>query len=237
MTETIGILGGMGPMVSVDFMQKIIQLTPATIDQEHIKIILNHNPKIPSRIEAITKNGPSPLPELIKSAHTLQKAGVDFIIMPCHTVHIWFDELRATIQTPIYSMVENTVSSLLEENKKINGHKGTLLLATEATVQKQLYQQAFRSKGLPLTVPTRAEQKIISSSIRQAKAGKIKDNPDLEALNQMINHYKKKDVTRILAGCTEISLLYPYLKANIEKIDPTYLLAKFVVEKVMSTES
>ena len=79
--KTIGIIGGMGPMATVDLMQKIIQATDAHEDQEHIHILVDNNTDIPDRTAAILGRGPSPLPELLKSAERLTAQGADFLIM------------------------------------------------------------------------------------------------------------------------------------------------------------
>jgi len=82
--KIIGILGGLGPEATVDLFYKIIKLTPVEKDQDHFRIIIDNNPKIPDRTDAIIGNSKDPLPELIATAQNLEKAGADFIIMPCN---------------------------------------------------------------------------------------------------------------------------------------------------------
>ena len=109
-SKTIGILGGMGPRATVDLFEKIILNTPATKDQDHLHILINNNPQIPSRVEVFMNERVNPLSALIQSASVLEKAGADFIIMPCHTAHIWIEELQKSTSVPFYNMIENTVS-------------------------------------------------------------------------------------------------------------------------------
>jgi len=85
--KTIGILGGMGPYATVELFSKILKFTPARKDQEHLRIIIDNNLKIPDRTEAILGNGKSLLPEMIATAKNLEKAKVDFILIPCNTAH------------------------------------------------------------------------------------------------------------------------------------------------------
>ncbi|MDA8234248.1 MAG: aspartate/glutamate racemase family protein, partial [Clostridia bacterium] len=75
MSKTIGILGGMGPMATADLLIKIIQNTPARLDQDHPRIIIDNNPKIPSRIQAILAATEDPLSEMVKSGLFLESAG------------------------------------------------------------------------------------------------------------------------------------------------------------------
>ena len=83
--KTIGILGGMGPEATLDCFAKIIKNTPAKKDQEHLRVIIDSNPKIPDRPAAIIGKGESPVPALIHGCRCLQLAGADFIIIPCVT--------------------------------------------------------------------------------------------------------------------------------------------------------
>ncbi len=84
-SRTVGVLGGMGPDATVDFMAKVIALTPATKDQDHIRMIIDHNPKVPNRQTAILDNGEDPGPDLAATATRLDTAGADFLVIPCNT--------------------------------------------------------------------------------------------------------------------------------------------------------
>ena len=68
--KTIGIMGGMGPMATVDLMQKVIVATKAIKDQEHIHTVIDNNTNVPDRSECIFGKGPSPVPEMVN--HRLQ---------------------------------------------------------------------------------------------------------------------------------------------------------------------
>src|SRR5579872_2815690 len=88
----IGILGGMGPEATVDLMRRVIAATPARSDADHIHMIVDNNPKVPSRIAAIIETtGPDPAPELIRMAQSLERAGADALAMPCNTAHAYAD--------------------------------------------------------------------------------------------------------------------------------------------------
>lgn len=228
MAKTIGILGGMGPRATADLFEKIIANTPAAIDQDHLHIIINNNPQIPSRVDAFVNKKANPLPALIQSALVLEKAGADFIIMPCHTAHIWIEELQKNTSIPFYNMIENTVSYIIENQS--NTQK-ILILATPATIEKQLYQKLFQKNNLNFVVPSMSEQKVVYDLILKVKSGYIKDNPYIESLNEILKSYKKKGVTLFLAACTEIPLLFPFLSKDKKILDPILMLAKMAIQK------
>lgn len=230
MSKTIGILGGMGPRATIDLYEKIISNTPARVDQDHLHILINNNPKIPSRVEGGMHDYANPFLALIESALVLEKAGADFIIMPCHTAHIWIEELQKNISIPFYNMIENTVEYILEN--QLNSGR-ILILATQTTIEKKLYQNIFDRYDLPFLVPSKFEQQVIYNLILKVKAGYIKNNPYINALNEILTYYRNEGVTSFLAACTEIPLLSSFLSKDIELLDPTLMLAKMAIEKAL----
>lgn len=139
-SKTIGIIGGMGPTATVDIFDKIVRNTQAVTDQEHLRILIDNNPKIPSRAENILNDGPSPLPTLIKMCKDLEKSGADFLIMPCNTATYYIKELRESVKIPILDIVKESADYTLETYPNI---KRIGILGTEMTLRLGLYQKAF----------------------------------------------------------------------------------------------
>lgn len=225
----VGVLGGMGPMATVDLFKKIVENTPAHCDQEHLRIIIDNHPQIPPRVEAILHGGASPLPYLIESAQLLEKAGATFIVIPCNTAHYWYEQIQAAVHIPIYHIIDNA-AAYIQTHYAITR---TMLLATIATVQTGLYQKSFAAKGMALSVPTPAEQQIVDAALDDVKAGYIGNNHYLPTLRQIMDQYATQGIHAFIGGCTEIPLLFPYLNGNYEKFDPTLMLARIAVEKAM----
>ena len=107
MTERVaGVLGGMGPEATVDLMSRVIQATPATDDSDHIRLLIDNDPKVPSRIKAIVEGtGDSPVDCLISMARNLQRIGADFLVMPCNTAHYYYHPIAAAVDIPIVNMI------------------------------------------------------------------------------------------------------------------------------------
>jgi len=92
--KTIGILGGMGPEATARLFERIIALTSATHDQEHLPVLICNLPQIPDRTAAIRGQGESPVPLASKGLQILAANGADFIAIPCNSIHHFFvDEL------------------------------------------------------------------------------------------------------------------------------------------------
>lgn len=228
MKKIIGILGGMGPLATVDLFEKIVRNTNSRRDQEHFKIIIYNNPHIPSRVEAIMKGTESPLDELIESARLIESAGADFIVMPCHTAHNWLPELQRETKIPIINMVDLVTDHIEARRDKFSDK--ILLLATTATIKSKIYQESFEKFGIKLLIPEECNQNLIASAIDEVKAGNVENNPFLCSLYQIIEKQKQAGVSAIIGGCTELPLLFPFLPDGIEYIDPTLLLAKTAIE-------
>ncbi len=154
--KIIGILGGMGPEATIDFFTKVVKGTKVAKDQDHLRILVDNNPKIPNRTLAIQGRGPSPLPLLVKSAKVLEKAGAHFIVIPCVTAHHFYEPLQKRVKLPVLHIVEETmkyIQSHFEGMEKIG------LLATTGTLQSGLFQKAFAESGIELILPVREVQK------------------------------------------------------------------------------
>ena len=92
--KTIGIIGGMGPLATIDIFNKIVRNTQVEKDQDHIPILINNNPQIPDRTKSILSQGISPVDEIIKSGKKLEAIGADFLIIPCNTPTTIYKRLK-----------------------------------------------------------------------------------------------------------------------------------------------
>ena len=106
MTEKIvGILGGMGPEATVDLMQRIIRLTRAVDDIDHIRCIVDNNPKVPSRIKAIIEgDGEDPGPCMADMANRLETWGADFLVIACNTAHFYYNAVQDAVDIPVINL-------------------------------------------------------------------------------------------------------------------------------------
>ena len=224
--KIIGILGGLGPEATVDLFYKIVKLTPVEKDQDHFRIIIDNNPKIPDRTAAIFGKGENPLPALQETAKNLEKAGADFIIMPCNTAHYFISEIQQSIKIPILNMIKETAHHVKNIFPSI---KNVGLLATKGTYKTELYNSFFKEKNIEILIPTPPEQDKIIDLIYMVKSGILSK----EMKSQMIaisEELIKKGAEAIIAGCTEIPLILKNEDLKVPVIDPTNILAKKGIE-------
>ena len=105
-TPTLGVLGGMGPLATADFLQKLVLATKAGRDQEHIPVIVYGDCTTPDRTAAVLGKGPSPVPQLVEGIEFLNAARVAVIAIPCNSAHCWYKDMAAASLAPVLHIVE-----------------------------------------------------------------------------------------------------------------------------------
>lgn len=226
MNKTIGILGGMGPLATCDLFQKIIQVTEAAGDQEHVRVCIDSNTEIPDRTAAILHGGKDPLPEMIRSAGYLQKMGVDVLIMPCNTAHYFYDRLREQADIPFLNMLRETADAIVRRGIQRVG-----LLATDGTIRSGVYHRAFREKGIEELIPDdQGQQEVMRLIYDGVKAG----NPHIgtEGFRQTAEGLLSRGAELLVLGCTELPVAFQMYAMDLPHIDPTLVLASRAVQFV-----
>lgn len=225
MKKSIGILGGMGPLATADLFRKIVLMTDAASDNDHIRIYIDDNASIPDRTAAILCGGTDPVPAMTDSLQKLAACGADCIIMPCNTAHYFLPRLQAQTDIPFLSMLEATASACRE---KFPG-KTAAILATKGTLAAGLYQQALSAEGVSFAVPDAAQQDALMRVIYEGvKAGKSADfyREDLESVLEGLS---AQGADYFILGCTELPLAAQSLSLDTDVIDPTEELARTAI--------
>ena len=225
--KIIGILGGMGPEATIDLFKKIVKLTAAIQDQDHLRIIIDNNPKIPDRTKAILYGEGNPLPSLIKTAKNLKKAGADFIIIPCNTAHYYYDKIQEAVCIPILNMIQETSIFV---HKMFPFIKNISLFATQGTYKSQLYQLYFNNFAIKIMIPSEMEQNELMEIIYRIKGGYNLDLLKKQVI-KIIYSQINNGAQGIITGCTELSLIIEEKEFTIPIIDPTLVLAQKAIEK------
>ena len=219
--KTAGIIGGMGPLATADLFTKIVSMTDAARDQDHVHLLIDNNIDIPDRTAAILSGGEDPLPYLTESGKRLEAQGADFLLMPCNTAHYFWDALSAKVSVPVLHMPRLTAAECARRGVKKVG-----LLATTGTIQSGVYAKAFEGSGVELLLPdencSRALMHVIYDEV---KAGK---KADVEAVHPYLAHMQEQGAEAFLLACTELPIAFAGDTA-FTFIDPTELLAAEVI--------
>ncbi|MDP9095565.1 MAG: amino acid racemase [Pseudomonadota bacterium] len=195
----LGVLGGMGPLATVDFLEKLVLQTQATRDQDHIPFLVACLPQIPDRMEALLRGGPSPSDAMVDGIDRLVAGGADVIAIPCNTAHAWYDELAARSPVPILHIVHAVLDALRDRGIE-RGPIG--LLATEGTIKADIYQSVLREQGLECRLPSKAAP--VDVGIYAVKVGRLEEART--GLAAVVRTMLYQGCTAIIFGCTEISV-------------------------------
>lgn len=210
-------------MATADLFTKLIQMTDAACDAEHIHILIDNNPKTPDRTGAILRGTESPLPYLVQAADRLQTAGADFLLIPCITSHYFIPDLMPEIRIPVMNMIEETAKHL-----KSQDIKKVVLLVTDGTRKAGVFDRIFPAYGITICYPSDAAQCALMDVIyKGVKAG----NPtwDTGELNAEIRHLMDDGAEAVVLGCTELPLAAKMYGISGTLVDPTDILARAAI--------
>ena len=203
MKGALGILGGMGPLATADFLQKVIKATPAEHDQEHIPILVYAVPQVPDRSASILAGNDEPLTWMRKGVEMLRNSGAECIAIPCNTAHYWYEELIDGLDIPILHIVDATAVALANKNIT-EGPVG--LLATTGTITAEVYQNRFLALGYECLTPNHdAQINGVTAGIDAVKAGDF-DNAR-RRIEASAKTLVEQDCRAIVLGCTEIPIV------------------------------
>lgn len=225
--KKVGILGGMGPEATVDLFNKVLKADPANTDQEHLRIIIDCNSKIPDRTNSYLYGGEDPGPYLIESAKLLENAGVGLITIPCNAAHNWHELVQQNVKIPVLHIMESTLEYV---RKKYTEIKIMGLLAATSTVKIGLYHNTFEKNGIKVISPEEEYQEMVMKAIRQVKAGNTSGEVT-ELLVKAGEHLISKGAQAVIAGCTEIPIVLRDGDLTAPVVDATYALAVAAVKE------
>ncbi|MEM5295866.1 amino acid racemase [Burkholderia sp. JPY481] len=231
----LGVVGGIGPAATVDFMAKVVRNTPASRDQDHIRIMVEQNPQIPDRTAALFGRGDDPTLALYAACKTLEEGGADLIAIPCNTAHAFVERLQPALRVPIVNMLTCTADYLRETFPEL---REVGVLATSGTLASRVYEQALDARGLVQIAPSAAAQARLMNAIygpRGAKAGHT-SGECCDDLAAAVDDLVARGVLVIVLACTELPLLLHEQALAcaggrvVRLVDPTDVLARRCVE-------
>ena len=223
----IGVLGGMGPLATVDFFAKVVTATPAQDDASHVPLLIHSDPRIPGRPAALLHGGTSPLPALLAARDRLIAAGAQGLVMACNTAHYWHAALREGCALPFPSIVDVACDAAL---LRFGTGARIGLVATRATLATGLFNSALQSRGLTW-VATRqsALDDWVLPAIALVKAGKTAQAAPL--LAQAVLQMQADGASGIILACTEAPMALEHTASSVQALclDSTEALAQATV--------
>lgn len=222
--KKIGILGGMGPEATVELMRRIIAATPAHDDVDHIQMIVDNNPKVPSRIKAlIDKTGESPSAELVAMGRRLEIAGADGLAIACNTAHFYANDIKQSVKIPLINMIESTASTVVN---RVKASSSIGLLASTAVVDLGLYSQALSRSNLKTIIPK--EQSELLEIIKAVKRGDTSEQIRLNFYS-IAENLLNSGASFLIIACTELSIISDKIMDRLPVIDALDVLTNEII--------
>lgn len=220
----MGVIGGLGPAATLDFFAKVLARTPAVLDQDHLPMVIHNDPRIPNRNEALAGTGPSPGPALARAAQNLERAGVDFLVMPCNAAHHWLDAIQAATSLPFLSIVDVTVRAVVRSGARRVG-----VMAADACLAADLYPPALQAAGVQVRTPDPSEQAEFMALLARIKTGERSAGltAEMAALACALG------ADGVVAACTEIPLVLQPGDLPVPLISSTDELAGAAVDHAL----
>jgi aspartate racemase len=226
--EPVGVLGGLGPAATVHFMHRLVELTDAHRDQDHVDLLVWQHGSIPDRSAFLLGHGESPEPVLVSDAVALERAGARFIAIPCNTAVVWVEQMRAAVSIEVLDTVAETVDAA---RRAVPGLERLGLLATDGTLLAGTYAAAAAAAGVDLLTPSaQVQREVMSIVYAGVKAG---EPVARERFDAVVEHLRDRGAQAVALGCTELSVLHGELGID----DPTVVdsidaLARSVIGRV-----
>ena len=216
----LGVIGGMGPLATVKFYDKIVLNTEAHNDNEHIDLIILNHSTMPDRTKCIIENKDTEfLNEIKKDLEILERIGIDVVATPCNTSHYFYDEFKNFTNLKIINMIEETILEI-----KRRGIKKVAVFGTLGTLNSKVYNKYAKENGIEVKELSLEDKKTVMDIIY-----KIKETNNLESKDfvEILNRYCNDKTIGIIA-CTELSLLD--IPENLNTIDALDVLVNKSIE-------
>jgi aspartate racemase len=225
-SRVLGVLGGMGPLATADFLKKLVEETPALCDQDHIPVVAYSVPQIPDRSRAISGQGESPLPYLLEGIDTLKHAGAQGVAIVCNTAHYWYDDLVQQGGLEILHIADAVCAAL-------TGVQRVGLIATSGTVTAGFYQSRFAARNIDCVIGSESDQAtLVSPAIECVKRNDLAQAHNLatRAVRCLLAQGTPGPEAVVL-GCTEIPLAIAHQPSEVSGrcVDATRALARACV--------
>jgi aspartate racemase len=225
--KIIGIIGGMGPEASASFFMRIVKATQVKKDQDHYRVIIDSNPKIPDRTEAILGIGDSPVNAMVETAQNLERAGVNVGCITCMTAHYFIDDLQRNVSYPILNAFIETRKYIFDNYPEVNNIG---ILATSGTVKTGLFEKYLDEVKIIYPEPETQTGKVMEAIYGHdgIKSGNLEGRP-LQLLKEAANELIEKGAELLILGCTEIELVLKQCHVSKPLVDPMEVMANVLV--------
>lgn len=204
--KTVGVIGGMGPAATADFLRRLVDVTAAEDEAHHVRVVVDSDPTIPSRAAYFAGVGMSPLPRLVEIVTGLERLGADIFVMPCNSAQVFAQDIAAAVKGEFIDWVDTTVSAVADGNVR-----RVALLATSGAIEARLYHESLAARGVDLVEPSETVLSRLMAAIygpEGIKAAGARSTMASVLLDGVLRDIAQRDdVDAVLVACTDISAM------------------------------
>ncbi|MDB5162323.1 MAG: aspartate racemase, aspartate racemase, partial [Candidatus Saccharibacteria bacterium] len=226
----VGVIGGLGPETTANFYLEVIFRCQQLNDNQRPSVVIGSVPllfEIERDLIAHNTGIERYIPFLQEEAKKLEKSGVDFLVMPCNSLHVFIEEIREAVSIPVLSIVEEAIKYLNSKDIKKVG-----LISTSATIENKVYESKLSESGIEYVTPIDQQRSKIDSIIQRLVSGEHLEE-DRKFLIDTADSISEKDVSYVALACTDLQLLNPESE-KVEIFDTMKILADSTVAKILS---
>ncbi len=228
--KSVGVIGGLGPETTAEFYLEVIFQCQKRDDKQRPLIVISSVPLLFEIERDLIESNTGKeryIPFLIEEAKRLEKSGVDFLVMPCNSLHVFINEIRSAVSIPVLSIVEETAKYL-----KKQGFGKVGLISTSATVANNVYESKLRDEGIEYVTPDDLQRAKMDKIIQRLINGQHL-NQDRELILEVVKGLSTQDVDSVALACTDLQLLLPS-SSEVPIFDTMKVLAESTVDTILS---
>lgn len=226
--KSVGVIGGLGPETTAEFyLEVIFGCQKSSLSQRPLVVVSSVPLLFEIERDLIESNTGIVryIPFLVAEAQRLEKSGVDFLVMPCNSLHVFIDVIRKAVNIPMLSIVEETITYL-----KNNGLSKVGLISTSATVANNVYETKLLEARIDFVTPDDLQKAKMDKIIQRLIEGRHL-NKDREDILEVAHNLVDQDVDCIALACTDLQLLLPSSE-KVPIFDTMKILADATVREI-----
>lgn len=225
--KSVGVIGGLGALATAYYFHKVVRLTDAARDQDHVNLVVLNHADVPDRTEFLLgRSDDDPGPVLARAAQRLAAWPVDLVVVPCNSAQPFVEQIAGSVPVPIVSIVAETARAVAE---RVPEASAVGLLATEGSIAAGIYQRALAEVGCTAVLPDAAGQRVVNAIIYdQVKAGQPVDH---RALSRVVQSLRDAGAQAVVLGCTELSVAWDGHPADPTVVDSLDVLARTTITR------
>lgn len=224
MSLVLGVLGGMGPAATLDFLAKLQALTPAERDQDHIRTLVDINPQVPDRNDPLARPGPV----LAEMAGALRGAGAEVLAIACNTAHAYADTIVRASGLPLIDMIGTAAAAARDTGARRAGVLGTRKAL-------KLYREYLAAQGMGVVTLEGERQELFMELVYRIKRGDVGAEVRRE-MTILAGELAANGAEALIAGCTEVPLAFDAEAGRLPFIDAGEVLARRCVSVCLGLE-